>query len=321
MPVIEQVQYSRISIPQIVSIMILVFILLAPKNVLAGSYDETFFIFSAQDQQHRHFMDLEVSYSSPDSVTPGSPITVDVTITYLQNSNASFSWVEVKGIIVSLRQTPKGNDLAAEGDSSTTRLSPGQQYNHKFNVDAPQATGQYYLIMHWATNTPSAHAYGYTLSAGAMTWDIGGGNLDYGAYGEAPMVSVQPTTTASVASTTATTSSTSVSTSVSTTPPVTLSSTTPTSSGEIQSFSLGNNGALLLGAVAGIAIVVIGAYISMKHRAGTSKRQTLAPPQPKPMAPVPATTGPPSKFCIHCGQAIPANARFCPHINCGKPQQ
>jgi len=84
---------------------------------------------------------------------------------------------------------------------------------------------------------------------------------------------------------------------------------------------------MVVGIVVGIGVVV-GAFV-LRSRRGKPKTETkLYEPvveektAPEPVVPPRPSRAPPPgmKFCVHCGTAIPKNARFCTKIDCGKPQ-
>lgn len=229
---------------------LLALMILAPTAVLGGDYSSTFFIFASSDRQERHFADLAVTYNAPDSVTTGDLLGVDVSITYENNNNATFPWIEIYNVTASLHNSPKGADLAFEIDSSRVRATPGQQYAHKFNIRAPQKLGQYILILAWLTHNPQASAYGYHIDEGIFSWDVGAKRLlDVGTYGDPPTVVVSALTTA--AATTTSTSPTSQPTST-----AQIVTTGTSSSPEAQPLSLGQN-TFFIGAAIGIVLVVL----------------------------------------------------------------
>jgi hypothetical protein len=91
-------------------------------------------------------------------------------------------------------------------------------------------------------------------------------------------------------------------------------------------------GSSLLLMVAGIVVgvgVVVGVFV-LRSRQGKPKSEMKMyepvveekPLPPEPVAPPRPSRAPPPgmKFCVHCGTAIPKNARFCTKIDCGKPQ-
>jgi ribosomal protein L40E len=81
------------------------------------------------------------------------------------------------------------------------------------------------------------------------------------------------------------------------------------------------------------AVVIVAAFLMLRRRgAGVSrgrKAQSVPQMQPAPLTrpsnevepPRPAVVRLETKVCIHCGQQIPVDARFCTHIGCGKPQE
>ena len=159
---------------QIVSV-VLLFLMVCPyASVVAGSYDSIYHVILTSDPQKRNLADYEVYYGSPDSSNPSAAIVVDATMIYLNNSNAHLPWFEFYNVSASLRESPKGADLASDIDTSRVRLTPGQQYAHKFNIRVPQETGRYLVVMAWARHNPAASAYGYTLDEGNVRNDLGG---------------------------------------------------------------------------------------------------------------------------------------------------
>lgn len=91
---------------------------------------------------------------------------------------------------------------------------------------------------------------------------------------------------------------------------------------------------ILGGIAAALVVVAVVAILMLKRQRGAAapprvKPTAIAEPEPeieetavKPKAAA-AVQKPPSgmKYCVHCGALIPANARFCTEIDCGKPQR
>lgn len=91
--------------------------------------------------------DFSIHYSAPDSAEPSSPISIDLTVAYLDNEFAIAYKHIFKNMVMSLRETPGGADIVSDTSSySTVTLRKGESISDTFNLITPSESGVYYVV-------------------------------------------------------------------------------------------------------------------------------------------------------------------------------
>jgi hypothetical protein len=95
-----------------------------------------------------------IIYTYPDSVQPGKPFTVGVTLEYLKDKSARSSWVVFSNVSVNMRSLPvlagqpNMHDLIVNTTHKTSGLiKAGEQFSQAFNLTAPQKSDNYMLVL------------------------------------------------------------------------------------------------------------------------------------------------------------------------------
>ncbi|MDH5770922.1 MAG: hypothetical protein OEZ25_06520, partial [Candidatus Bathyarchaeota archaeon] len=122
------------------------------KPVAAAEYDMTWRSWvdvngNGQTDPLEFQGDFSIHYSAPDSAEPSSPISIDLTVAYLDNEFAIAHKHTFKNMVMSLRETPGGTDIVSDTSSySTITLNKGESVSDTFNLITPSESGVYYVV-------------------------------------------------------------------------------------------------------------------------------------------------------------------------------
>jgi len=160
---------TRVLIASFVLVMFLPF-----SEVFAASYRAFTYIYVKDDSQRRHWADIRIEYTFPDTVKASEEFDVQVSLTYLKNENANLPWIEFFFVGVHTRKLPTGPDLtSSKVDPSRRRLTAGEQYSNVFSLKAPSEPLECLVALTWKTFTPEARAYGMVRPIAEIQWDTG----------------------------------------------------------------------------------------------------------------------------------------------------
>jgi hypothetical protein len=137
------------------------------QTVSAATFDDLWWFGESANQS---FLDLQVQYTYPDNAQAGRQMIVSANLDYLNDEHAHAEWVEIFNASVHIRLTPNGTDISNSSiDSAVTRIKPGEQYNHQFQINAPDKPGRYWVILSWnAEFGPGSAIRNYQWDAGQL---------------------------------------------------------------------------------------------------------------------------------------------------------
>jgi len=122
------------------------------KPVAASEYDMTWTIYyDMNDNGQCDPVEIQgkfsTHYSAPDSAEPSSPISICLTVEYIDDEFAIAPLFAFQNMIMSLRETPGGSDVVSDASSfSTVTLHKGQSFSDTFNLITPSESGVYYVV-------------------------------------------------------------------------------------------------------------------------------------------------------------------------------
>lgn len=163
---------------------------------LAAKYDRVWFITKTivlspwATGEEPHYADIRVQYEFPSRVKVGQKFSVNVSLTYLKNENATLSYIDFYDISVRVENVTLIKEMEgtlpkytlnctvvsrSERDSSRVRSFPGQNYTHIFSVLAPREPSvkwpsEYHVLLSFKTYHPG-NQY---VEAGELEWGAAG---------------------------------------------------------------------------------------------------------------------------------------------------
>lgn len=131
----------------------------------AATFDDMWWFGESED---RSFVDLQVQYAYPDTAQAARQMIVSANIHYLNDEHAHAEWVQIFNTSTHIRLSPNGTDVSNSViDSKVTRIKPGEQYSHQFQIIVPDKPGKYWVILSWNSQFgPGSGIRGYRWDAG-----------------------------------------------------------------------------------------------------------------------------------------------------------